>query len=63
MRGAHFPWHMLSEEFQVPMIQERSSNAETIPLDGAEYGRRMHVPAGPISSDWNAIDSAPSPNP
>jgi len=22
------------------------SNAETIPLDGAEYGRRMHVPAG-----------------
>jgi hypothetical protein len=26
------------------------------PLDGAEHGRRMHVPADPISSDRNTID-------
>src|SRR5262249_45996208 len=31
-------------------------NPETKSLDGAEDGRRMHVPAGPIPFDRNAID-------
>ena len=33
------------------------------PLDGAEHGRRMHVPAGPISSDRNTIDRSCLPLP
>ena len=32
-------------------------------LDGAEHGRRMHLPAGPISSDRNAVNCSCLPLP
>jgi hypothetical protein len=32
-------------------------------LDGAEHGRRMHVPASSVSSDRNAIDCPRLPLP
>jgi hypothetical protein len=32
-------------------------------LGGAEHGRRVHVPAGPISSDRNAINCPRLPLP
>src|SRR5579871_1832621 len=41
----------------------RYSNARRSPLDGAEHGRRMHVPAGPISSDRNTLDRSCLPLP
>jgi hypothetical protein len=36
----------------IPIFKMRRQS----PLDGAEHGRRMHVPAGPISSDRNTVD-------
>src|SRR5262249_57145156 len=40
-----------------------SPNSEATTLDGAEHGRGMHVPAGPISFDRNAIDCSCLPLP
>src|SRR5215470_3362439 len=40
-----------------------SANSEATTFDGAEHGRGMHVPAGSISFDRNAIDCSCLPLP